>query len=119
MNMTNEEIVRDYKLAKTKQKQIGILADLNQCKKADIVEILKAAGQELPGNYNRSKAATTATVQEPPVTEAPIPDELEHLRRLIEEHREEIRRLRSDNEALRELVIRLAMQMMGVTNFGR
>lgn len=50
MTMTNEEIIRDYKAAKTPSKQIGILAELNQCSRQRIKDILVAGGCELPGN---------------------------------------------------------------------
>lgn len=50
MTMTDEEICRDYRAAATPQKQIGILADLNQCSKERIKQILVAGGCELPGN---------------------------------------------------------------------
>lgn len=53
MNMTKEEIVRDYMAAKAPQKQIGILADLNVCTKKEIVEILREAGCELPAYYTK------------------------------------------------------------------
>ena len=56
MIMDAGEIVREYRAAKTKQKQIGILAELNQCSKAKITEILRAAGEELPGNYQKKAA---------------------------------------------------------------
>jgi len=38
--MTNEEIARDYRLAKDKNAQVGILAELNGCRKEDIIDIL-------------------------------------------------------------------------------
>lgn len=50
MTMTNEEIIRDYKAAKAPSKQINILADLNQCDRKKIMEILVAGGCKLPGN---------------------------------------------------------------------
>ena len=50
MTMTNEEIVRDYKAAKAPSKQIAILADLNQCDRTKIKQILVEAGCKLPGN---------------------------------------------------------------------
>ena len=53
MNMTKEEIVRDYKAAKTPAKQITVLADLNACSKQEIVEILREAGCELPAYYTK------------------------------------------------------------------
>lgn len=44
MEMTREDILRDFEAAKDKHKQIGILADLNQTTKENIVKILKEAG---------------------------------------------------------------------------
>lgn len=55
MTMTKDEIVADYKQAKQPMKQIGILAELNGVKRDEIVEILRKAGAELPGNYNKKK----------------------------------------------------------------
>lgn len=40
MEMTNSEIIRSYNNAKNKQRQIGILADLNGCKRSDIEKIV-------------------------------------------------------------------------------
>lgn len=51
MTMTNEEICREHRTAKAPQKQIGILAELNQVPRKEIVEILKEGGEKLPGNY--------------------------------------------------------------------
>ncbi len=42
--MTEKEIIRSYKQALNKRKQIGVLADLNACPREDIVNILSAAG---------------------------------------------------------------------------
>ena len=55
MTMTTEEIVRDYREAKVKTKQIQILADLNGCKSRDIVKILIEAGESVPGNFLQRK----------------------------------------------------------------
>lgn len=55
MIMTNEEICREYRQAKTPLKQIGILADENSCTKREIVTILRGAGLEVPAVY-REKA---------------------------------------------------------------
>lgn len=46
MQMTNEEIVRDYNAAKNKSKQIKVLADLNQTSPSEIRAILADAGVE-------------------------------------------------------------------------
>lgn len=68
MIMTNEEIVRDYRAAKNRTKQIGILADENMCSKREIVEILLEAGEEVPGNFlsKGKKGKGAAPVQEEP-----------------------------------------------------
>jgi len=52
VNMTNEEIIREYREAKAPMKQIGILADENQCSKKNIVAILTAAGETVPPQFN-------------------------------------------------------------------
>lgn len=57
MVMSKEEIVADYRQSKTKMKQIGILADLNVCKREEIIDILLEAGEELPKNYRKKRAA--------------------------------------------------------------
>lgn len=74
MTMTNEEIVREYRQAAHPAQQIGILADLNECKKKVIVEILREAGCKLPGYYDRKpkQAADPQPVEEP--EEAPAGD---------------------------------------------
>lgn len=51
MNMTENEIVRNYREAKNKREQVTILADLNRCEKEEIVDILLKNGvdqKELP-----------------------------------------------------------------------
>lgn len=73
--MTNEEICRDYRLAKQKVKQIGILADLNDCQRKEIVEILKAGGEELPYLYQSHTQPRKRTTDAPP--EAPEMDDNE------------------------------------------
>lgn len=50
MTMTKEEIIRDYKASKAPSKQIAILAELNQCDREKIKQILVEGGCELPGN---------------------------------------------------------------------
>lgn len=40
MQMTESEIVRNYREAKNKREQITILADLNRCEKEDIVSYI-------------------------------------------------------------------------------
>ena len=42
--MSEGDIVANYKMAKYKYRQIGILADLNLCKRKDIIAILEKNG---------------------------------------------------------------------------
>ena len=54
MQMTNEEIIKSYKEAKDKKKQIKILADLNTCDANIIKEILIEAGETATRVYKRA-----------------------------------------------------------------
>lgn len=55
MQMTLSEIVSSYRQSLNHREQITILADLNSCAPATIVELLKQAGVELPANYKAPK----------------------------------------------------------------
>ena len=73
MTMTDEEICRDYRAAAAPMKQIGILADLNQCSKEQIKQILVKGGCELPGNMRpKAKKAPEAAAEPEPETEAAV-----------------------------------------------
>lgn len=63
MIMTDEHIVRDYRQAASKLKQIGILADQNLCGKEEIKRILVEAGEKLPGNCRPPKTDAAAPVE--------------------------------------------------------
>lgn len=72
MQMTNSEIAASYRLAADPKKQIGILADLNDCTRTEIVDALRKEGIKLPGNYNNKKVETPeAAMQQPETPEAP------------------------------------------------
>lgn len=63
MEMSAEEIVRSYREALDKKHQIEVLADLNICRKEDIVEVLKENGvkpQELPRKSKKKAVAMVA-----------------------------------------------------------
>ena len=66
MEMTREEIVRDFQQAKNKPEQIQILADLNLCKKSEIAAILLEAGCEGIPKYWRKKFEASETAGHPP-----------------------------------------------------
>lgn len=61
--MTNAEIIAEYKEAASPLKQISILADENMCARSDIVEILRAAGCELPKIYLPKKKTPEAEMK--------------------------------------------------------
>ena len=49
MEMTPNEIVKSYREAKEKKKQIQILSELNACRPSDIKQILRDNGVQFPG----------------------------------------------------------------------
>lgn len=55
MIMSAGDIVREYLQAKQPLKQIGILAEENLCEKKEIVAILRAAGCNLPQQYDQAR----------------------------------------------------------------
>ena len=65
---SNERICSEYRTAKSKLKQIGILAELNGCTKDEIKQILVDAGEKLPGNMTvpgQKKAPKPAPATKP------------------------------------------------------
>ena len=72
MIMTSEEIIREYRQAKTPLKQIGILADQNSCSKQVIVEIQKRGGCTLPQQFDpeRNRSSLKKKVIDEPVNPA-------------------------------------------------
>ena len=68
MLMSDFEIVRDYKAAAKKGKQIGILADMNGCSREKIREVLRRNGiseAELPGKPGRKPTAEETEIFKP------------------------------------------------------
>lgn len=72
MEMTNAEIVRQYKEAKQKNKKIRILAQLNACPESTIKEILIAAGAIEEKQTAKPKVRITDQSQRAVVPEAVI-----------------------------------------------
>lgn len=58
--MTDGEIATSYRQAKSKKKQIGILADLNGMTRAEIEDILIAAGYPIKRKARREQPMQTA-----------------------------------------------------------
>lgn len=67
MQMSEFEIVFDFKAAKKKREQIGILADMNQCSREQIREILLRNGiseEELPKKPGKSRKTEPEVFQQ-------------------------------------------------------
>lgn len=73
LKMSEEEIVRNYRQAKEKTKQVQILADLNVCKPADIIEVLSQNGYTYE-QLGRVAGAYNVKKQKPAPDEKPKPD---------------------------------------------
>lgn len=58
MTMDKTEILIDYRAARNKKNQIGILAQLNQCSCTEIAKIVNAAGEPLPEPYRKALGQT-------------------------------------------------------------
>ena len=86
MQMSAEEICRDYRQAKDPRAQIRILADLNACSPAHIKKILQEGGEAVavPGrpakapaqrSIDKAAAAERAKAADAPADPAPAPEE--------------------------------------------
>lgn len=63
--MSSEEICKEYRGAKNKKQQIGILADQNLCQKSDIIKILIEAGEDMSCMEPKKKDKPKMAPQEP------------------------------------------------------
>lgn len=102
--MTEQEIVKEYKEAKSPRTQIGILADQNGCEKKPIVNILEAAGCELPGNYKKKKKEQPLEETEAAPEEAP---DFAKVQPLNEEQKETEEALRGSTSTLAKELTKL------------
>lgn len=55
--MTNQEICKEFREAKNKKLQIGILADQNLCSKDEIIKTLMKSGEDLSCMKPKEKKA--------------------------------------------------------------
>ena len=56
MYMDDGEIIRDYRAAKNKKEQVGVLADLNGVTEKQMATFLADNGEEVDGRYLKKKA---------------------------------------------------------------
>lgn len=106
--MTGEEICRDYRLAKNRTKQIGTLAELTGKSKQEIVGILLDGGCEVPGNFIKKPKEQPEAPKAMP--ETVNPGNLDETASLVTE----LRKAYSDIEMLKETIVRLSMERVGV-----
>lgn len=63
--MNSEQICREYREAKNKKQQIGILADQNLCGKSEIIKILIEAGEDMSCMEPKKKEKPKEASKEP------------------------------------------------------
>ena len=101
MQMTNEEICRDYRQAKNKFKQIKILSELNQCKPDEIISILKNEGVQV-GSRTTFKLNETAVLAElnpnPATNSEPVPADWKTSLKTVTERITELKLIRDSAE---------------------
>lgn len=65
MIMTDEEICREYRLAKNKANQVTVLADQNQCDRKEILSIVEEGGETVDKRlWGRKKPKEEAPAKE-------------------------------------------------------
>ena len=84
MVMDTGQIVREYRAAKHKRREITVLAQLNGCRESEILEVLKAGGVpsvEMPRKKRKPEPETMETAPETaeaaPETAAAAPEKAE------------------------------------------
>lgn len=99
MEMTNEEICRNYKQAKHRQNQIKILADLNQVSVDEIRQILIDGGALKPKPKKESPAPVTETISNTDVNYA---EHLKFLTEYVSTRLEEIEDIKKELRVVRD-----------------
>lgn len=69
MQMTNDEIIREYKGAKNPKQQIKILAELNCCSETDIQKIIESAESQEKPKRKYTRRATAVAPKKPSAEE--------------------------------------------------
>lgn len=131
MEMTDDDIVKEYREAKHKSRQIGILADLNGCAKNDIKCILIRHGALNPsviraeldefGLARKFEPDTEPILEPSDETNKDVPaevfnlvaTELDRLDEQIAKKEEEIRILTAEKEDMDALYAKFANFMLG------
>lgn len=101
--MTDSEICREYRLAKDKDKQIGIIAD--QCgtgiNRDEIIKVLVDCGEMAPtAEKPTKKAPKLSRIVVPDVVAEALYQRIEELDKLIKPLEDELKPLRSEFEQI-------------------
>lgn len=87
MEMSNEEIIRRYKQAKHKPSQIQILAELNNCPKEQILEII---GSEIMDNRTAEPAEMSQEQHKKVIVVSPSPHDIDALEAYVTDRMDEL-----------------------------
>ncbi len=125
MQMTDSEIIKSYKEAKEKKKQIEILAQLNACPVTTIREILIANGVQFPGPKPKkakeektevvaviSKDAPTLPAEKalPEFVEKTVQEHIDSLREIIAVREEHLAKLKAEEAELSRWLMHMHMK---------
>lgn len=114
MVMDAGQIVREYRAAKHKRREISVLAQLNCCRESEILEVLKAGGVpsvEMPRKKRKPEpetaAAATETMDAAPEKAEAVPDVYAQIAAMIREaeaaRQEALRQADAAEEQLRRI----------------
>jgi len=93
----DEVIRRDYREAKNKMEQIGILADLNVCEKDEIRQVL---GLKKPGRSKVDEPEPVKTMELPEAIQRLVKVRLKELDTVIMKLEEEVKKLVDERDEL-------------------
>ena len=124
MNMTPQEIAKEYREAKDKGNQITILADENLTDRETIIKILQDQGEvadKVPKarGRNRAKAEPGAAVEAPESGIAACERELVLMQQSIDSDLETINEMEHNIAKIRNRVADTERQMKEITKFCR
>lgn len=114
MQMTESEIVRDYREAKNKREQVTILADRNVCEKEEIIGILLKNGvdpRELPRKRKPKEKSGETTEKKHCAADTVasiLAREVMQIDQMLQEHYAVIKRLEQEKEDIKAYIDTLA-----------
>lgn len=123
MNMTPQEIAKEYREAKDKGNQIKILADENLTDRKEIIKILREQGEitdKVPRSKGlRAKAEPGAAVGMPVSVQAALERELVIMQRDIDEQREKVEKLKEQIGDIEQYISKKENSMKEIAEFCR